>query len=172
MAVLKDIGSVDRFTIALDYMSEEVVAGTTGDEPTTEFVGRFAAMGAPWSFGLNDLGALAAEAGLAWRMWCRLPSSTAPSAALSRGSGHRQALLPVHPQQGRLAAIDLERGRHLGEFGDGVNVARGARLGGGDLQLRARHALAVMDVDLAGRAAPPRPSVRIVSSAYPPAAAH
>jgi methyltransferase (TIGR00027 family) len=64
MAVLKDIGSVDRFTIALDYMSEEVVAGTTGDEPTTEFVGRFAAMGAPWSFGLNDLRALAAEAGL------------------------------------------------------------------------------------------------------------
>ncbi len=33
MAVLKDIGSVDRFTIALDYMSEEVVAGTTGDSP-------------------------------------------------------------------------------------------------------------------------------------------
>jgi len=64
MAVLKDIGSVDRFTIALDYMSEEVVAGITGDQPTTEFVGRFAAMGAPWSFGLNDLGVLAAEAGL------------------------------------------------------------------------------------------------------------
>jgi methyltransferase (TIGR00027 family) len=65
MAVLKDIASVDRFTIAFDYMSEEVVAGTTGDQPTTEFVGRFAAMGAPWTFGLNDLGALAKEAGLA-----------------------------------------------------------------------------------------------------------
>jgi methyltransferase (TIGR00027 family) len=64
MAVLKDIGRVGRFTIAFDYMTEEVVAGTTGDQPTTDFVGRFAAMGAPWSFGLNDLGALAAEAGL------------------------------------------------------------------------------------------------------------
>ena len=65
MAVLDDIASVDRFTIAFDYMSEEVAAGTTGDQPTTKFLGRFAAMGAPWSFGLNDLGALAAEAGLA-----------------------------------------------------------------------------------------------------------
>ena len=64
MTVLNDIVSADRVTIAFDYMSEEVVAGTTGDKPTTEFVGRFAAMGAPWSFGLNDLGALAAEAGL------------------------------------------------------------------------------------------------------------
>ena len=76
MAVLKDIGSVDRFTIALDYMSEEVVAGTTGDQPTTE-LSALRRHGRPWGFGLNDLGALAAEAGLLVTDVVRLQSSTA-----------------------------------------------------------------------------------------------
>jgi hypothetical protein len=45
-------------------MSEEVIAYATGDPGTSGFVERFAAMGAPWHFGLNDLDALAEEAGL------------------------------------------------------------------------------------------------------------
>ena len=57
-------GRVREFSISFDYMSEEVVARTTGDQPTSSFVERFAAMGAPWFFGINNLGALAQEAGL------------------------------------------------------------------------------------------------------------
>ncbi|MGI8570036.1 MAG: hypothetical protein ACR2KT_13745 [Methylocella sp.] len=42
-------------------MAEEVIAHTTGDQRTSNFVERFAAMGAPWRFGVNDLEALAEE---------------------------------------------------------------------------------------------------------------
>lgn len=52
------------FSIAFDYMSEAVIAYATGETEVTEFVERFAAMGAPWHFGLDDLPAFAREAGL------------------------------------------------------------------------------------------------------------
>jgi hypothetical protein len=43
-------------------MDEAVVACTTGDPETTGFVERFAAMGAPWHYGIDDLQAVAREA--------------------------------------------------------------------------------------------------------------
>ena len=46
-------------------MDEAVVGRTTGDPQVTAFVERFAAMGAPWHCGIDDLPALAREAGLA-----------------------------------------------------------------------------------------------------------
>jgi O-methyltransferase involved in polyketide biosynthesis len=52
------------FSIAFDYMSEEVIAYATGDEGVTGFVERFAAMGAPWITGINDVATFAKEAGL------------------------------------------------------------------------------------------------------------
>lgn len=55
---------VSAFSLSFDYMSEEVIAYATGDPGTSGFVERFAAMGAPWHFGLNDLDALAEEASL------------------------------------------------------------------------------------------------------------
>jgi hypothetical protein len=45
-------------------MDKAVVARTTGERETTSFVERFAAMGAPWHYGIDDLEALAAETGL------------------------------------------------------------------------------------------------------------
>jgi hypothetical protein len=36
----------------------------TGDERTSSFVRRFAGVGAPWYFGVDDLDALATEAGM------------------------------------------------------------------------------------------------------------
>ena len=63
--VLADIRKrVRQFTISLDYMAEEVIAHTTGDQRTSNFVARFAAMGAPWRFGVNDIKALAQEAAM------------------------------------------------------------------------------------------------------------
>ena len=63
--VLADIRKrVGQFNISFDYMAEEVIAHTTGDQRTSNFVARFAAMGAPWRFGVNDLEALAEEAGM------------------------------------------------------------------------------------------------------------
>jgi len=47
---------------SIDYMAEEVVALSTGNQPTTSFVERFAQMGAPWRFGINDLEGLLEEA--------------------------------------------------------------------------------------------------------------
>ncbi len=65
MKVLTDLkDSVRRFAIAFDYMDEAVVGMTTGEPGATAFVERFAAMGAPWTYGLDDLPALAREAGL------------------------------------------------------------------------------------------------------------
>jgi methyltransferase (TIGR00027 family) len=66
MKVLTDLkDNVRRFAIAFDYMDEAVVGMTTGEAGATAFVERFAAMGAPWTYGLDDLPALAREAGLA-----------------------------------------------------------------------------------------------------------
>jgi methyltransferase (TIGR00027 family) len=65
MKVLGDLKeNLRRFAIAFDYMDEAVVAMTTGEPGATGFVERFAAMGAPWTFGFDDLSALAREAGL------------------------------------------------------------------------------------------------------------
>lgn len=63
--VLRDLkAAVRRFSIAFDYMDTAVVAKTTGELGTTVFVERFAAMGAPWHYGIDDVAALAAETGL------------------------------------------------------------------------------------------------------------
>jgi methyltransferase (TIGR00027 family) len=66
VAVLRELkDGVPVFAISFDYMDEAVVARTTGDPQVTAFVERFAAMGAPWHCGIDDLPALAKEAGLA-----------------------------------------------------------------------------------------------------------
>jgi methyltransferase (TIGR00027 family) len=63
--VLADLRKrVGHFNISFDYMAEEVIAHTTGDQLTSNLVERFAAMGAPWRFGVNDLEALAEEAAM------------------------------------------------------------------------------------------------------------
>jgi methyltransferase (TIGR00027 family) len=55
---------VGQFTISFDYMAEEVIANTTGDLRISNYVARFAAMGAPWRFGVNDIAGLAEEAAM------------------------------------------------------------------------------------------------------------
>jgi methyltransferase (TIGR00027 family) len=62
LAELKE--SLPRFAISFDFMDEATVACTTGDPGVTSFVERFAAMGAPRHLGIDDLPALAQEAGL------------------------------------------------------------------------------------------------------------
>jgi methyltransferase (TIGR00027 family) len=65
LQVLKDLKTnLSAFAISFDYMDEAVVSCTTGDPGATGFVERFAAMGAPWTYGIDDLEAVAAEAGL------------------------------------------------------------------------------------------------------------
>ncbi|HSA66301.1 MAG TPA: SAM-dependent methyltransferase [Methyloceanibacter sp.] len=65
LEVLSDLrGSVGKFAISFDYLTEAVIDYATGDAPTSAFVRRFAEMGAPWSFGIDDLEALAVDAGL------------------------------------------------------------------------------------------------------------
>jgi methyltransferase (TIGR00027 family) len=63
--VLSDLrSSVGEFAISFDYLTEAVIDYATGDDQTSAFVRRFAEMGAPWHFGIDDLGALAGDAGL------------------------------------------------------------------------------------------------------------
>jgi methyltransferase (TIGR00027 family) len=63
--VLNDLrSSVGELAISFDYLTEAVIDYTTGDDQTSAFVRRFAEMGAPWSFGIDDLEALAGDAGL------------------------------------------------------------------------------------------------------------
>jgi O-methyltransferase involved in polyketide biosynthesis len=63
--MLRDLRKgVAEFAISFDYMTEAVIAYATGDERTSAFVRRFADMGALWHFGVDDLEALAGEAGM------------------------------------------------------------------------------------------------------------
>jgi O-methyltransferase involved in polyketide biosynthesis len=62
--VLADIRKCVDHTISFDYMAEEVIANTTGDPRISNFVERFATMGAPWRFGINNLEALVEEAAM------------------------------------------------------------------------------------------------------------
>jgi methyltransferase (TIGR00027 family) len=63
--VLNDLKiNLRAFSIAFDSMDSAVVSMTTGEPGTTAFVERFAAMGAPWTYGIDDVAAVAAEAGL------------------------------------------------------------------------------------------------------------
>ena len=67
-AVMKVLGELKarlpKFSISFDYMDEAVVARATGELQTSAFVERFAAMGAPWHFGINDLEGLADKAAM------------------------------------------------------------------------------------------------------------
>ncbi len=66
-AVARVLGSIaqnlPRYSISFDFMAPEVVAKTTGDQDITALVERFAAMGAPWTYGLSDVEGLAAKLG-------------------------------------------------------------------------------------------------------------
>jgi O-methyltransferase involved in polyketide biosynthesis len=65
MQVLQDLkASLQTFSISFDYMDSAAVSMTTGEPGATAFVERFAAMGAPWHYGIDDLEAVAAKAGL------------------------------------------------------------------------------------------------------------
>jgi methyltransferase (TIGR00027 family) len=65
LSVLTDLRkSLTSFAISFDYLTEAVIDYATGDDQTSAFVRRFAEMGAPWHFGIDDLGALAGDAGL------------------------------------------------------------------------------------------------------------
>jgi hypothetical protein len=63
--VLKELRrNVAKFAISFDYLTEAVIKYATGDERISAFVKRFAEMGAPWTFGIDDLDALADDSGL------------------------------------------------------------------------------------------------------------
>ena len=55
---------VKRFRLSFDYLSEAVIAKTTGDASLTILVESFEAMGAPWLSGIDDVHSLAREVGL------------------------------------------------------------------------------------------------------------
>ncbi len=53
-----------KFAMSFDYLTEAVINYATGDERISGFTKHFAEMGAPWTFGIDDLDALAGDAGL------------------------------------------------------------------------------------------------------------
>ena len=55
---------VKRFRLSFDYLSEPVIAKTTGDADLTILVESFEAMGAPWLSGIDDIYSLTRELGL------------------------------------------------------------------------------------------------------------
>ena len=62
-AILARTGAIGR----QGTMTEAVIDYATGDERTSAFVRRFAEMGAPWHFGVDDLEELAGEAHMSRR---------------------------------------------------------------------------------------------------------
>jgi O-methyltransferase involved in polyketide biosynthesis len=55
---------VKRFRLSFDYLTEAVIAKTTGDASLTVLVESFEAMRAPWLSGIDDIYGLARELGL------------------------------------------------------------------------------------------------------------
>ncbi|HEY8009105.1 MAG TPA: SAM-dependent methyltransferase [Methylocella sp.] len=55
---------VRQFTLSFDYFKEAVINETTGDAAATLIAERFAAMGAPWRTGIDDLQRLADDAAM------------------------------------------------------------------------------------------------------------
>jgi methyltransferase (TIGR00027 family) len=53
--------SVKRFTLSFDYLTEPVIAKTTGDAGITSLVESFEKMGAPWLSGISDIQRFAGE---------------------------------------------------------------------------------------------------------------
>ena len=65
LKVLTDLRKkVVKFAISFDYLTEAVINYATGDERSSTFAKHFAEMDAPWTFGIDDLDALAGDAGL------------------------------------------------------------------------------------------------------------
>lgn len=52
-----------RCSVSFDYFAQDVIESRTGDAEITRVVERFAAMGAPWTYGIDDLFDLAAHCG-------------------------------------------------------------------------------------------------------------
>lgn len=62
--VLSDLmNKMKRCSASFDFFSEDVIKNETGDAEITGVVERFAAMGAPWTYGIDNLAALAARCG-------------------------------------------------------------------------------------------------------------
>jgi len=65
LKVLTDLrNKVVKFAISFDYLTEAVINYATGDKRISAFTKHFAEMDAPWTFGIDDLDALAGDAGL------------------------------------------------------------------------------------------------------------
>ena len=60
-----------RFRVSFDYMAEAVVSMSTGDSGVTSFASSFAAMGAPWLTGIDDIWRLARDLDLSVIENCR-----------------------------------------------------------------------------------------------------
>ncbi|MFO1101666.1 MAG: SAM-dependent methyltransferase [Methylocystis sp.] len=52
-----------RCSVSFDFFANDVIENRTGDAEITSVVERFAAMGAPWTYGIDDLAELAAGCG-------------------------------------------------------------------------------------------------------------
>ena len=64
LKLLMDLrNNVAEFAISFDYLTEAVINYATRDERTSAFAKRFAEMDARWTFGIDDLDALAGAAG-------------------------------------------------------------------------------------------------------------
>ena len=65
LEVLTELRSrVAKFAISFDYLTGAVIDYATGDERISAFTKHFAEMNAPWTFGIDDLHAIAGDAGL------------------------------------------------------------------------------------------------------------
>ena len=62
--ILTDLMSaIGRCSTSFDYFAEAVIKEETGDPEISSVVARFAAMGAPWTYGIDDLAELGARCG-------------------------------------------------------------------------------------------------------------
>jgi hypothetical protein len=57
------MSAMARCSASFDYFAEAVIRDETGDREISGVVARFAAMGAPWTYGIDDLAELAAQCG-------------------------------------------------------------------------------------------------------------
>jgi methyltransferase (TIGR00027 family) len=62
--VIRDISrTVESFSLSFDFLSDDVIANSTGESEITSMAERFAAMGAPWTYGIGDLDGFGSRVG-------------------------------------------------------------------------------------------------------------
>ena len=84
---------IESCSAAFDYFAEDVIKYATGDPEITSVVERFAAMGAPWTYGIEILRRKPRGAARTCSIVARSPTFIGPTGRISRWRRRSMAII-------------------------------------------------------------------------------